>query len=278
MPRTKYLKHTISLTLEEMYKGTIRKIAVNKSVACGECKGTGSAFETIEDYETCEECEGFGTHDVFNVNGDVVEYSERICKLCWGYGDIVLREERCHYCGGRKLVGDWCILIINVRPGSRHGQKIVLKGEGDQETDKRPGNIIVILEQKDHDTFKRDGDDLSITMHLDLADSLCGFERLVTTLDNRRILITSPRGKVIQDGETKFLNGEGMPIYKNPVERGRLIITFQLNLPPAIRTRHVQMIERCLPRRECVDVPMDAVECNLVSFFFFNILRVPGDS
>lgn len=255
-----------------MYNGTIRTLAVNKNVVCDVCHGSGSASEIAEDFETCEECNGLGVrlvirriaHDGF----DMEEQIERDCELCWGKGEAVIQNDRCLNCQGRKTVPEQSGLKVKVRRGTRHGQKIIYKDEGTQEPNMRPGDIVVILEAVDHQTFKRQGDDLFVTIHLDLAESLCGFEKIVTTLDKRQLRIRSYVGDVVKDNDIKFIPGEGMPKYINPTEKGNLIIQFKVNLPPRICPRHVAPLEACLPPREIVDIPMDAVECNLVNFFF----------
>lgn len=248
-----------------MYKGTIRKLAVNKNVVCGECHGSGSASEVAEDYDTCEECSGLGVQTMIrSSHPDMEERIERDCELCWGKGEAVIVEDRCHNCSGRKTVPEQSILIVRVKRGSRHGQKIIYKGEGTQEPEMRPGDVVVILEAIDHPIFKRQGNDLHMTMHLDLVESLCGFKKLITTLDRRQLWISSPRGKVIQSNDLKYLPGEGMPKYTNPNEKGKLIIQFEVNLPSSIGSYHVPSLEKCLPPRQKVDIPPNAIECNLV--------------
>ncbi len=100
-------------------------------------------------------------------------YKNVICDVCQGSGCCL--EDRCRRCRGRKTVPDQSILIVRVKRGTRHGQKIIYKDEGTQAPDMRPGDIVVILEAIDHHTFQRDGDDLLMTMQLDLVESLCGF-------------------------------------------------------------------------------------------------------
>lgn len=273
LPRTKYLKHVLHLTLEDMFNGTTRKLAVNKNVLCVSCQGRGTLCTMTESFDTCDECNGLGVQLVIRkTSHNMEEQVERECDFCWGKGELIAANQRCSKCEGRKVVADQCILIVNVKRGTRHGQKIIYKDEGTQEPNMRPGNVIVIMEAIDHQKFKRHGDDLIMTMPLELVESLCGFEKIVTTLDKRKLCIRSRQGEVMQDNEIKYLDGEGMPKYANPSERGRLIIQFQVNLPDRIRSRHVASLEECLPPREHVDIPMDAVECNLVIEFCFSFV------
>lgn len=43
--------------------------------------------------------------------------------------------------------------------------------------------------------------------------------------------------------------GEGMPYYKNPFEKGRLIIQFTVNFPTQLPPEKIPMLESCLPPR-----------------------------
>lgn len=267
--------YTLRLTLEEMYNGTTRRLGVNKCIVCDECNGSGSAFEVSEDsntYGECEECEGVGVLEVVRkISPDSEKVYTKECELCWGMGTAVIPEERCRRCNGRRILNAFCALNINVRPGSRHGQKLIYGSEGNQVPDMRPGNLIVILEELKHHVFKRTGNDLFMTMKLSLADSLCGFDKIVTTLDKRRLVIRIPRGKVVPNLGYKCVINEGMPIYENPQERGRLIIQFKVNIPNRISSVRQPILEKILPPRENVNIPMEATECYMVSFFFYYI-------
>lgn len=75
------------------------------------------------------------------------------------------------------------------------GKKITFNGEGDQEPGLQPGDIIVVLDEKEHPIFKRDKTDLHMKMELTLTEALCGFQRVVKTLDNRQLVITNLPGK-----------------------------------------------------------------------------------
>lgn len=56
-------------------------------------------------------------------------------------------------------------------------------------------------------------------------------------------------GNVIKHGEVKCVLGEGMPQYKNPFEKGRLIIQFLVNFPTTLPREVIPALEECLPAR-----------------------------
>ena len=55
-----------------------------------------------------------------------------------------------------------------------------------------------------------------------------------------------------------------MPTYKNPFEKGRLIITFHVNFPETLEK--IPAIEKILPARKEVIVPDDVEEHELEEF------------
>jgi hypothetical protein len=68
-------------------------------------------------------------------------------------------------------------------------QQIRFGGEGDQEPGLEPGDIMIVLDEKPHPMFKRRDQDLLMMMELELVEALCGFQKTVTTLDDRSLAI-----------------------------------------------------------------------------------------
>ena len=81
------------------------------------------------------------------------------------------------------------------------------------------------------------GNELVMKMKISLNESLTGFTRSITTLDKREIAITAVPGELVKDSGlllgVKVAAGEGMPIYRNPFEKGNLVITFEVEYPAA---------------------------------------------
>ena len=62
--------------------------------------------------------------------------------------------------------------------------------------------------------------------------------------------------------------GEGMPMYKNPFEKGKMIIKFKVEFPQDNFTspENLAKLESILPKRQDVMIPDDAEECTLHQF------------
>uniref|UniRef100_A0A2K5I348 J domain-containing protein n=1 Tax=Colobus angolensis palliatus TaxID=336983 RepID=A0A2K5I348_COLAP len=204
--RGKNVVHQLSVTLEDLYNGATRKLALQKNVICDKCEGK------------------------------------------------IVREKK--------------ILEVHIDKGMKDGQKITFHGEGDQEPGLEPGDIIIVLDQKDHAVFTRRGEDLFMCMDIQLVEALCGFQKPISTLDNRTIVITSHPGQIVKHGDIKCVLNEGMPIYRRPYEKGRLIIEFKVNFPENgfLSPDKLSLLEKLLPERKEVEETDEMDQVELVDF------------
>lgn len=243
--------------------GALRKLAIQKNIICTKCEGRGGKKGAVE---TCHTCNGIGiVTKMQQIGPGFMQSVEQQCRACHGTGDLINAKDRCKSCNGHKTVRDRNVLEVHVEKGMHNGQKIVFNGEGNQEPGLQPGNILIKLHEKEHAVFQRRHHDLVMKMPLQLTEALCGFQKVIRTLDARDLVVTRLPGQVTKDMELMCVLGEGMPHYKNPFEKGRLIIQFQVIFPTSIQPELVPQLENCLPTRPAVQVPLDAEECVLVS-------------
>ncbi|XP_046436619.1 dnaJ homolog subfamily A member 1 isoform X2 [Neodiprion pinetum] len=253
--------HQLSVSLEELYKGTVRKLALQKNVICDKCEGIGGKKGSVEQ---CPTCRGSGMQvQIQQLAPGMIQQLQSMCSDCKGQGERINPRDRCKHCNGRKTVRDRKILEVHVDKGMVDGQKIVFTGEGDQEPELEPGDIVILLDEKEHEVFKRTGNDLIMRMQLELVEALCGFQKVIRTLDDRDLVVTCIPGEVTKHGDVKCVLNEGMPVYKDPFTRGRLIIQFVVNFPKIIDPVMIPALEQCLPPREEVMIPDGAEECML---------------
>ena len=67
-------------------------------------------------------------------------------------------------------------------------------------------------------------------------------------------------GEVIEYGMRKTIMGEGMPMYKNPFDKGQLVIIFNVSFPKQLDPSVCSEIESYLPPRAEFKEPIDG-EC-----------------
>lgn len=248
--RGKDVVHQLAVSLEDLYNGAARKLALKKNVICDKCDGYGGKKGSVE---KCPNCKGRGIEiHVQQIGLGMVQQIQTMCSDCHGQGEQINPKDRCKNCNGRKIVKERKILEVHVDKGMQDGQKLTFRGEGDQEPGLEPGDVIIVLDQKDHDVFRRHANDLIMKMEILLVEALCGFRKTIETLDKRMLVISSKPGEVVKDGSLKCVHNEGIPIYRDPFEKGQLIIQFSVKFPPYgwISSQNLIELEQLLPPRQ----------------------------
>eukprot|EP00088_Acartia_fossae_P068563 TRINITY_DN8724_c0_g1_i2.p1 TRINITY_DN8724_c0_g1~~TRINITY_DN8724_c0_g1_i2.p1 ORF type:complete len:410 (+),score=122.85 TRINITY_DN8724_c0_g1_i2:47-1276(+) len=262
--RTKNIVHQLSVSLEELYNGATRKLAVQKNVICDACDGVGGKPGC---FQKCMVCRGSGMQiRIQQIGPGMMQQIQSMCQECNGEGETVDPKLRCKKCNGKKVIRERKILEVNVDKGMVDGQKIQFTEEGDQEPGLEPGDIIIVLDEKQHELFKRNGMDLVMKMDISLTEALCGLKKVIKTLDDRSLVIQTVPGEVIKTGDLKAVRGEGMPQYRNPFEKGRLIITFNVVFPPSLDPAMAQQLATILPAVDEPMIPEDHDEVDLDDF------------
>lgn len=262
--RGKDVVHQLKVGLDDMYNGATRKLALQKNVICAKCEGRGGKEGAVQ---KCTVCRGTGMQvRIHQLGPGMVQQIQSMCSECRGEGECIDPKLRCKTCNGAKIVKERKILEVHIDKGMRDGQQIRFAGEGDQEPGLEPGDIVIVLDEKDHSEFRRRGNDLIMQKEILLVEALCGFQTTIKTLDSRILVITSLPGEVIKDKAIKCIMGEGMPIYRDPFTKGRLIIQFAVKFPDRVDPTKVAILEACLPPRQEHIIPDEAEHATLEDF------------
>ncbi|KAL2128202.1 hypothetical protein VTI74DRAFT_9526 [Chaetomium olivicolor] len=128
---------------------------------------------------------------------------------------------------GKRTTTD-TVLEVPIKPGLKKGSKIRFKGVGDQEEGGQQ-DLVFIVEEKPHPLFVRNGDDIIHTVDLDLKEALTGWRRTITTIDGKNLTID--KAGPTQPGSSDTYPGLGMPISKQPGQRGNFIVKYNVKFP-----------------------------------------------
>lgn len=135
------------------------------------------------------------------------------------------------------------IVEVTIKPGWKAGTKITFKNEGDYQLKcQARQNIQFVLEEKPHPIFKREGNNLRIDVPLTFKESLCGFQKDIITIDNRKLNIN--RVQPVTPGFITTYSGLGMPLPKNPSNRGDLEVCFKVSYPTSLTPAQRQIINQ----------------------------------
>ncbi|XP_049415569.1 uncharacterized protein LOC125878369 [Solanum stenotomum] len=143
-----------------------------------------------------------------------------------------------------RLVTESEILTIDVKPGWKKGTKITFPDKGNEQLNQLPADLVFVIDEKSHDVYKRDGNDLMRDYKVTLAEALGGTTIKLTTLDGRALTI--PVNEIVKPGYELVLAKEGMPITKEPGNRGVLKIKFDVKFPTRLTTDQRTALKRAL--------------------------------
>ena len=138
------------------------------------------------------------------------------CDKCSGNREVVAPGSGCSECLSTGLKKETKILEAILLPGTRNGEKLVFRGEGEQQhVGEEPGDVIVLVKQEPHPHFQRQSTHLFYKASVSLVDALTGYDVSFPHLDGRVIHVRSKIGNVTKPGQFAVLRGQGMPLREN---------------------------------------------------------------
>ena len=128
---------------------------------------------------------------------------------------------------------------VKIPPGTTHGKKIRLKGQGTQGLGGGPpGDLLLKVDIAPHPRFKIEDHDLSAELLLTPWEAALGAKIAFETIDGK-IQLTIPAHS--QTGRVLRLKGKGLPTRGDA--RGDLLIKLKLVIPETLSTREQELFE-----------------------------------
>jgi DnaJ family protein A protein 2 len=252
--KAKTIHHVHNVSLEDIYRGKVSKLALQRSIICPKCEGRGGKEGAVR---KCTGCDGHGMKTMMRQMGPMIQRFQTVCPDCSGEGEIVKDKDRCKQCFGKKTVVDRKVLHVHVDRGVRSGTKVEFRGEGDQAPGILAGDVVFQIEQKPHPRFTRREDDLVYQAEIDLVTALAGGTIYVEHLDDRWLSVEILPGEAIAPGTVKMIRGQGMPAPRHH-DFGNLFIQFAVKFPEKNWTQDpaaFDALRKFLPSPELVNTP-----------------------
>lgn len=130
------------------------------------------------------------------------------------------------------IVETTAFLSVEIKPGCKVGTKFTFSKAGNEALGMLAGDVVFTVCETPHPRFERQTNDLIHKVELTLCDALTGCIVYVETLDDRTLPI--PVTKIIETGSTMVMEGEGMPLFKEPTTKGNMIIQFTVKFPESL--------------------------------------------
>jgi molecular chaperone DnaJ len=209
--------HTVEISLEDAFKGTVLTIPITRKVKCPVCGGRGTTNE-----RTCPQCGGSGRVR-YQMGPFLVEET---CPACHGAGVIA---QPCPECEGKGFVYKTEEIKVRIPPGVDNGTKLKVDGKGHEGAFGGPsGDLYIITKVKPHPVFERRGDNLYVDVNITYPEAVLGSEIKVPTIEGEEITVKVPEGT--KEGDTVRVEGKGMPRLRGS-GRGDLVVRFHIDVP-----------------------------------------------
>ena len=213
---TKSIIHEYPIDLVDLYTGKQCKIRIkreNYKVKNG---------KNIKDcIKVCPKCNGSGICIQVRKIGPMIQQMQTTCQKCGGKGKI--------YTNDIKVFNEDKEINFTIERGMKDKDKITIYQESHHKPEYISGDVIVVLKQRRNKFFHREKNNLRMNMSIKLVEALCGFQKVLTSLDNRKLLVQS--NSVIKEDMQMYIQNEGMPIKNCPQEKGDLVINFSVEYP-----------------------------------------------
>merc|ERR1719171_1758559 len=179
--KTKDVVQPLKVTLEQMYCGATKKMAITRQV-----------IDKKKGVQSCENCDGRGVKVQTIRMGPMIQQMQSACDACGGQGkSFKTKRER-------------EVLEVHIQKGSTDNSKVPFREMADEHPDADTGDVVFVLKQQEHALFKRRGADLFIERDISLVEALCGFELELTHLDGRKLLIKTSPGDIVRPPPANF--------------------------------------------------------------------------
>eukprot|EP00930_Biecheleria_cincta_P003544 TRINITY_DN104483_c0_g1_i1.p1 TRINITY_DN104483_c0_g1~~TRINITY_DN104483_c0_g1_i1.p1 ORF type:complete len:549 (+),score=143.70 TRINITY_DN104483_c0_g1_i1:126-1649(+) len=179
--KTKDVVQNLKVTLEQMYAGATKKMAITRQV-----------IDKKKGVQECRDCDGRGVKVEVIRMGPMIQQMQSQCHACGGQGKSFQQKQ------------DREVLEVHIQKGSPDNHKVQFRGMADEHPDADAGDVIFVLKQQEHAVFKRKGADLFVERKISLVEALCGFEMELTHLDGRKLLIKTAPGDIIKPMAQNF--------------------------------------------------------------------------
>ena len=245
-------------TICEKCNGTGAK----KSHTCSVCGGQGQIFIRqgfMSMGQTCPECDGTGIIIDEKCDGTGAKKSHT-CPACGGQGQIFIRqgfmsmgqtcpecdgsgiiiEEVCEECKGAGYKINKDKVEIDLPAGVDNGMRMRVRGKGNEDFNKRRGDLYIQISVKEDKVFKRRDDDIFVEVPIFFTSAILGDTIKIPTLNGEKELEIKPHTK---DGKKYLFRGEGI-VNIHTGRKGDLIAILKIIYPEKLTDEQKELLEK----------------------------------
>ncbi|MCK9477064.1 MAG: J domain-containing protein [Candidatus Muirbacterium halophilum] len=208
----------ISLNIQEILNGVVKKIKYNRIVKCHHCDGKGGY-----DMKTCHICNGSGHKNIIQNTPFGRIQQTTICGKCRGMGEVPLNK--CNHCNGSCLETIQEELEIEIPAGVSKDMKLNKSGYGNFSESGESGDLYIIIDEIQSE-FVRKGKNIHIDKYISVIDAILGNDVIVNTPHGDMTIKINP---ATEHGTIINIKGKGVPDINYGL--GDLLITIKIKIP-----------------------------------------------
>jgi len=230
------LRVSLKLTLEDIFRGTTKKVKYKRHNACASCQGKGGTNE-----RACTGCNGFGKKHITQHTPFGSISQTMTCNDCLGSGKQV--TNRCGSCNGHGVQDREEIVEITIPRGIGNGMTMNLQGHGNYIRDGIAGDLLVNIEELPHEKFIRDNSDLVCEQDISIADAVLGRDIELDTFYGPQRLSILPG---TESGKILKIHGKGLPTIGSngqTIGVGNLVIKLNIKIPKNLDAEQRKIFE-----------------------------------
>lgn len=226
------LRIKVTLNIDEILKGTSKKLKYKRQDKCTTCSGKGGT-----DVRSCIPCSGTGQRTVVQNTpfGQVRQVTT--CPDCSGSGQIVMNK--CNDCRGDGTVVKEQTVDVEIPAGVSNGMQLSMTGFGNHIRNGQPGDLHIIVEEERDFSFKRENNNIIVEKTISVIDAIIGSNIKVKTPHGEISVAIEPgteHGKVIR------MSGKGIPDIQYGM--GDLYIKISIKIPKNIELDEKYVLEK----------------------------------
>ena len=219
----------IELEFREAVFGVKKQIEIEYFSICPKCDGTGA-----KTFHTCPVCGGKG--QVFFKQGFMSV--GQTCPQCEGSGKIV--DEVCDECRGSGYKVHKEKVDTELPAGIDSGMRMRVPNKGNEDFDKKRGDLYLHIYVKDDKIFKRRDNNIFVEVPIFFTSAILGDTIKIPTLNGEKELKIEPHTK---DGKRYQFKGEGI-VNVHTGLKGDLIAILKIVYPDKLTDEQKELLQK----------------------------------
>ena len=195
----------VDVSLEHVYTGAHAAFSTQVAIVCPMCAGSGRCrvhSPLLEGGGSGGGSDLQAAHQLAVMHEH--HYHDAVCPRCGGGGRLPHNIQQSFY----------------IPPGAHEGMKARIEGTA---------NAQVLVFSTPHSRFiRRDNVHLDHVLVLTASEAQLGWSRDIVHLDGRSLRVVS--GRPSADGDVVIVQGEGMPVFGSPWQKGDLFVNLSISL------------------------------------------------